>query len=423
MDLFHSLSSGNAYGTKQIRTVGMHTAGEPTRIVIQGFPPLVGDTLLLKRAFAKDNHDHIRKRLMHEPRGHRDMYGAILVQETELVQSGKADIGVIFCHNEGFSTMCGHATLALGRFLVDTYDVAIFPRRAVLSVDTSHRHTMLTLHAPCGPVRVFVPVISTEPSNAIKSDPSRPVCFLSVPSFAVATNLILHIPSAYCWTELLAARSQQVKLDIAFGGAFYAVVSVDALGFPGGQSLDAGLDSGQYSIDDLDRATRLLKAYMTDASEIRKLLRHPTSPDLEYLYGIIVVDPVPPQAAETVNTQNDPCLSEFSSEGSEVGICFFADQQIDRSPCGSGVCARVALAMAKGNRQLEVPKTYHSLVTKRKGEGAFIASAVERLLLDHDNGGWESWVVKVEGSAYYTEAATFIVEEGDKISREGFTLS
>jgi trans-L-3-hydroxyproline dehydratase len=341
---------------------------------------------------------------------------------TQLARS-RSDPDYYSRYTEGFSTMCGHATLALGRFLVDTYDVAIFPRRGVLSVDTSHRHTTLTLHAPCGPVRVFVPVISTEPSDAIKSDPSRPVWFLSVPSFAVATDLILHIPSSYCWTELLASGSQQVKFDIAFGGAFYAVVSVDALGFPGGQSLDAGLDSGQYSIDDLDRATRLLKAYMTHTSEIRNLLRHPTSPDLEYLYGIIVVDPDQPKTGVTINTQDNPCLSESSSEVSEVGICFFADQQIDRSPCGSGVCARVALAMAKGNRQLEEPRTYHSLVTKRKGEGAFIASAVERLLLDPDNGGWESWVVKLEGSAYYTEAATFIVEEGDRISREGFTLS
>ncbi|KAF8580000.1 Diaminopimelate epimerase-like protein [Ramaria rubella] len=390
----------------------MHTAGEPTRIIIQGFPALTGQTLLERRNSAKADHDHVRKRLMHEPRGHRDMYGAILIQETELVQAGTADIGVLFCHNEGFSTMCGHATLALGRFLVDTHDITIFPRRGLLPVDNVNNRTTLSLHAPCGLVHVSVPIspLSGAESHTTKSDPSRPVWFLSVPSFATATNLVIHIPNTHCWPELLRSATQEVRLDIAFGGAFYVVVSVEALGFPGGQSLDAGLHSGAYSISDLDKATRLLKAYMTETLEISKLLQHPASPELEFLYGIIVVDP--PQT--TANT--------------EVGICFFADQQIDRSPCGSGVCARVALAIAKGERQLEIPHTYHSLVTKDKGEGAFTARAVERVLLDYSGKaaskmeGREAWVVKVEGNAYYTDAITFVLEQWDSISKEGFTM-
>lgn len=327
--------------------------------------------------------------------------------------------------------MCGHATLALGRFLVDTYDAMVFPRRSLLSVNTSHQRVALTLHTPCGLVDVSVPILSTattEQSSVIKSDPSRAVWFLSVPSFAAAIDLLLDIPDAYCWPELLASRSHVVKLDIAFGGAFYAIVTVDALGFPGRQSLYAGLDGDIYSIAALDRATSLLKAYLTSTKEIRKFLHHPSSPDLEYLYGVIVVDPNQPETAGNVNPQNNPCSLGSSDDISEVGICFFADQQIDRSPCGSGVCARVALAMAKGTRQLEVSGMYHSLVTRRKGEGAFVASAVERVLLDHEDEsfgmtrGLEAWVIKVEGYAYYTDTATFVVEKGDNIGREGFTL-
>ncbi|KAF8513014.1 proline racemase [Hysterangium stoloniferum] len=414
MDVYESLGSGHALS--QIKTVGMHTAGEPTRIIVQGFPPLDGATLLDKRAFAKSKHDNIRKRLMYEPRGHNDMYGAILVQNTELVDKGEADMGVLFCHNEGFSTMCGHATIALGRFLVDTQSIAIFPRRTHLLMNNANNRTTLILHAPCGPVHVSVPFIPVTPDHpTIKSDPSRPVSFLSVPSFATATNFLLHIPTAYRWPELSSRHTNGIRLDIGFGGAFYAVVSTQELGFAGDYSIDVALDRGLYTLTSLKEASYLLKTYLTETPKCKSFLRHPTSPELEYLYGIIVVDP--PHIVKASNTPT-----------SEVGICFFADQQIDRSPCGSGVCARVAIAIAKGERELEVPWTYHSLVTKPKDEGAFTGSVVQKVVVEHDGrhtnttNEWDACIVKVEGYAYYTDVTTFVLEEGDNISREGFML-
>src|SRR6187402_2556894 len=111
-----------------IHCVEMHTTGEPTRIIYKGFPELRG-SLLEQRAEAKASHDNIRAQLILEPRGHWDMYGAVLRQQTELVASGEAHIGVLFMHNDGFSTMCGHATIALGRFLIDTHDLSVFPKR------------------------------------------------------------------------------------------------------------------------------------------------------------------------------------------------------------------------------------------------------------------------------------------------------
>jgi trans-L-3-hydroxyproline dehydratase len=101
-------------GKEAITSVEMHTTGEPTRIIINGYPALSG-TLLQQRAEALAKHDHIRKRLMLEPAGHSDMYGAILCRRTELTDNGGAHIGVLFTHNDGYSTMCGHATIALGR--------------------------------------------------------------------------------------------------------------------------------------------------------------------------------------------------------------------------------------------------------------------------------------------------------------------
>lgn len=163
-------------GRSIIKTVDTHTTGEPTRIIYAGYPVLSG-TLLTQRAEARSKHDHVRNSIMLEPRGHRDMYGAILIQETELTACGEADIGVLFTTNEGYSTMCGHATIALGRFLVDVHDPTVFPRRGELTFDSESQTVELRLHAPCDLVRVTVPMNSI----GCKADSTHPVSFLCVP--------------------------------------------------------------------------------------------------------------------------------------------------------------------------------------------------------------------------------------------------
>ncbi|MGO4840526.1 proline racemase family protein, partial [Rhizobiaceae sp. 2RAB30] len=101
---------------KEVLTViDMHTGGEPVRIVTGGYPPVPAGTILEKRAYVRDNLDHLRRMLMFEPRGHYDMYGVLPV-EPDLPG---ADLAVLFMHNEGYSTMCGHAVIALGRYAVD----------------------------------------------------------------------------------------------------------------------------------------------------------------------------------------------------------------------------------------------------------------------------------------------------------------
>ena len=100
----------------EIQTIDVHTCGEPLRIIISGFPKLKGKTLLEKRAYAKNNFDQLRKAIMWEPRGHADMYGAIIVSP----DTPSADFGVIFIHNEGYSTGCGHAVIALTKAFIET---------------------------------------------------------------------------------------------------------------------------------------------------------------------------------------------------------------------------------------------------------------------------------------------------------------
>src|SRR6202030_2649942 len=99
-----------------LSTVEMHTGGEPTRIVVDGSPKLGAPTLLGKRRECLEKHDHLRRGLMLEPRDHDGMYGALLVEPDH----PDADLAVLFMHNEGYSTMCGHATIALARWAVDS---------------------------------------------------------------------------------------------------------------------------------------------------------------------------------------------------------------------------------------------------------------------------------------------------------------
>ncbi|KAI0745317.1 hypothetical protein C8Q76DRAFT_607008 [Earliella scabrosa] len=372
-----------------IQTVEMHTGGEPTRIIVNGYPRLEGRTLLEKRSHARNKLDYIRTRLMREPRGHSEMYGAIIVPETELTVSGEADVGVLFCHNEGYSTMCGHATIALGRFLVDTEDEAIFPRRKQLTFDENKRECKLRLHAPCGVVNVTVP--SVRKGNIFQSDPEREVQFVSVRSFAAAIDVAVEVPEELQWPELRSSGRRTVKVDLAYGGAFYVIVQERELGFE-------GVRAGNVDMKRLDAATATVKALVGARKELFR--GHGLAEDLEYLYGVIVVD------------DGEGRAGLGGLDEGRLGVCFFADQQVDRSPTGSGVSARVALARAKGLLAEGEQVRFDSPLSARRGgeTGAFVGSAED------------GERVRVGGRAFYTGACAFVVEDRDGLSRDGFVL-
>lgn len=389
MDLAQKFENGTV--GEAIKCIDMHTTGEPTRIIYSGFPLLQG-TLLEQRDQAMNQYDHIRKRIMLEPRGHYDMYGAILTPETELVSQRVAHIGTLFTHNGGFSTMCGHATIALGRFLVDTHDLTVFPKRDELEFNPTTCEVAVNIHAPCGLVRVTVPTTA----NGQESDPSRPVSFLSTPAFAAGIDLELPIPKEVRWHEL--GDRESIMLDISYGGAYYALVDVQELGFTTLKQFDLGA---------LSNAVSKLKAYLTTHPAVSSALQHPEDSRLSFLYSAMVVD-------RDVGSRPD------GVDGTETGLCFFADDEIDRSPTGSCVTARMALAHAKKQRPVGQKWAYNSIVSNRFGTGAFVASIVD------DNvrvgGSQEAVTVRVEGKAYYTGTSNFILEEGDLTSASGFTL-
>ncbi|XP_029965867.1 trans-L-3-hydroxyproline dehydratase [Salarias fasciatus] len=331
-----------------LSVVDMHTGGEPLRIVLGGYPQVRGDSVLSKRRYVREHLDHLRKALMFEPRGHYDMYGALIV-DSELPE---ADLAVLFMHNEGYSTMCGHAVIALGRFAVD-YKLVREPRSP---------ETQVNIHCPCGLVRAFVQYAAGKTGG---------VRFLSVPAFAFATDVTVAVEGF-----------GEVTVDISYGGAFYAFV--DAQRF--------GLDVSKSRTRDLvDAATAVSNAVKSQVK-----LHHPTSDDLAFLYGTVLTDG----------------KDEFSPEPT-ANVCVFAEAQVDRSPTGSGVTARVALQHHKGQIRLNQTRTFQSGATGSQ----FTGKAVEETRC----GDFRAVVVEVAGRAFYTGASHFVQEADDQLAN-GFLL-
>lgn len=325
----------------RITTVEMHTGGEPVRIVTGGYPLPRGATLLEKRRDARDRLDRWRRLLMAEPRGHADMYGALLV-EPDLPG---ADLAVLFLHNEGYSTMCGHAVIALGRFAVDRGLVAVPPGAAEAEV---------RVQCPCGLVVARVEV----PGGAVR--------FAGVPAFALHRDAVV-----------LAGPFGPVTLDVAYGGAFYAVLPAAEL----------GLDVAASPLGALVDAAAAVKA----AAAAQLPLSHPDAPDLGYLYGVI--------------------LTDGDDEGSR-NLCVFADGQVDRSPTGSGVAARLALLHRRGRVAVGEVRRFGSVT------GAVFTG---RVLATARAGPHPAVVAEVGGRASYTGEAVFTVEDDDPL-RDGFLL-
>lgn len=390
MDVFQNLP---VVTVQPLSCIDMHTCGEPTRIVVGGYPQLNG-TLLEQRAQAKAQYDYIRRRLILEPRGHFDMYGAILRQGTEHTRDETADIGVLFATNDGYSTMCGHATIALGRFLVDTHDLKVFPRRNMLKFDSQSKTVQLRLHCPCGVVLVTVPTNE----DGSKSDVSRNVSFISVDSFATGLSIEVPIPQKDRWPEL--GDRQSVVANFAYGGAFYCLLPAVELGFSDGLK--------GFEMDAMNQATKKLKRAVNENKSLKYLFQHPAFDDLSFLYSVIVAD-----------TALGPVVEP--SIGAETGLCFFSDQEIDRSPTGSGVSARLAAAYAGGHLKVGEHWTYHSLVSLHgSGAGAFVGAV--HSVSESNNQGFPIVRTLVQGKAFYTGTHTFVLEAEDSLGDGGFLM-
>jgi proline racemase len=278
---------------QRITTVDMHTGGEPLRVFTSGLPPIEGDTVLEKRRYFREHYDHIRTGLMWEPRGHADMYGAVITPSVD------ADLDVFFLHNEGYSTMCGHAIIALTKLVFET---------GILRKDSDN--PALTINVPAG--KVYAQAV-------IKDKHVREVSFRNVPSFLYLRDEQVEVPGL-----------GRVRFDVAYGGAFYAFVDAQPLGL--------SLTADHYH-QLIDYGRRIKQAVMANFS-----IKHPFEPDLSFLYGTIFVAPA-----------HDP-------NHHSRNVCIFADGEVDRSSTGTGVSARAALHHAKDELNLNDKITIESII-------------------------------------------------------------
>jgi proline racemase len=228
---------------RTLTTIDAHAAGEPLRIVTSGIPPLRGVTILERRREMLEQHDHLRRVLMYEPRGHADMYGAVLTPPV----TPEADYGVLFMHNEGYSTMCGHGIIALTTALIETGQFPAEGDAASIGYDT-----------PAGFVRARA---------RVEDGRVREVAFENVPSFVYAGAVEVKI------------HSLRYSVPVVFGGAFYAIAPSGMWG------LNVQPDQIRELID--------LGMAVKHAVEAEIDVVHPLEPELRDIYGTIITgDPL-----------------------------------------------------------------------------------------------------------------------------------
>lgn len=322
----------------------LHTAGEPVRIVTGGYPDLPGATILEKIEAARKDHDVLRRIMMQEPRGHADMFGMIPVKSSV----PNAAIGALFIHHSGYSTMSGHGLIAFSRWAVESGRV---PMR--------EPETRFGLELPCGVVQV---------TCTVKDAKVVATTFDGVPSFLSHRDVAIDVPGR-----------GRVSLDIAYGGAFYAILPAAAVGF----------NFFASRVEDMVAAARAIN----DAARKQVKITHPDADEFGYLFGTILTDDAPPDRPT-------------------YHLCVFAGNQIDRSPTGGGVTARMARDFARGAIKIGVARKFYG-PTPVPFEASVIGPAV---------GSVEGAVtVRVSGSASYVGRSTYITEESDPLTH-GFTL-
>jgi proline racemase len=329
-----------------ITAVDYHTAGEPFRIVTGGVPALRGGDVPARRRYAAEHLDHVRQLLVNEPRGHADMYGCFVTAPDD----DAGDLGVVFFHNAGYSTACGHGTIALVTWAVES---GVVP--------ASGDHTDVVVDAPSGRLRT---------AARISGDRVTGVRFTNVPSFVAATAVPVQV------------QEGTVTVDIAFGGAFYAVLDAAAVGCA-------------VQARDLPRLIVLGRS-IKSAVEREHDIVHPLAAHLRDIYGVIFVDHIGLRA-DGLHQRN---------------VAVFADGEVDRSPTGSGVSARLALLDASGT----LPRGTALITTGVAG-----LDFAGRVVAGTDVAGRSAVVTEVEGSAYRTGAHEFTLDPHDPLGT-GFLL-
>ncbi|MGO3153354.1 MAG: proline racemase family protein [Galactobacter sp.] len=359
-----------------------HTGGEPFRIVDALPVEPAGEDVASKRVSAMSSPEiqRIREILCFEPRGHADMYGGFLVDP----EPG-ADLGVLFWHKDGFSTACGHGTIALGAWAVESGRITPDPSGVtdvVIDVPsgrvTARVHTEAT-RVPTEPAPQATG--ATEVSSTVGYGPPPRVThvdFLNVPSYVLAQDV-----------PVTTSRGE-LTVDVVYGGAIYAHLDAATV----------GLTITPDNHHELINLGREIKWALNDAD----VARHPLDDRLSGIYGTILFEDLGPAPAES------------SAAVYQRNVTIFADGEVDRSPCGSGTSSRVAALTARGTLGERETLLHASIVGSH-----FTALAVETGSVTLNGVQRTTVTPQVTGTAHLTGRHEFVVDPWDDLV-PGFVL-
>ena len=316
----------------EVRTTDYHTAGEPFRIVLEGAPELPGATVAERRALAleSDAAQRLRRFLCHEPRGHADMYGGFLVEPDD----AGAQLGVLFWHKDGFSTACGHGTIALAAWLVES-------GRVEAPIDGELE---LAIDVPSGRVGARV---------RMERGAVAAVTFRNVPAYVLARGV-----------EVETARGR-LAVDVSYGGAIYASLPAAA----------AGLAVVPEDLDALIALGREIKWALNEA----EVARHPGDERLSGIYGTIWFDDLGPAHQRNVaifadgEVDRSPCGSGTSARAALLaadGRLPVGAELVHDSIAGTTFRARVIEQVRAEGRDAVVTEVEGS--AHRTGEHRFV---------------------------------------------------
>lgn len=328
-----------------IHAVDSHTMGEPTRIIVGGIPSIPGKTMAEKKKYLEENLDYVRTAIMHEPRGHKDMFGSIITQSTD----NEADFGVIFMDGGGYLNMCGHGSMGAATVAVEC---GMVPVQEPL--------TEIKMETPAGIIRAEIKVVNGK---------SKSVSIVNVPSFLYKKDVELTIPEI-----------GTITFDIAFGGSFFVIISAEKL----------GVKVELSNSSELARLGMLIRNAVNDSI----IVQHPTIKHINRVDLVEIYDkPTNPKA----NYKN---------------IVVFGKGQLDRSPCGTGTSAKLAVLFAKNEIGSNEVFTYES-ITGTIFEGRIVG--VTKV------GEYDAIIPKITGSSYITGFNHLVIDDEDPF-KYGFSM-
>jgi len=330
----------------RVEVVDYHAGGEPFRIVVAGAPSLQGATALDRRSYAERYADDVRQFVVNEPRGHADMYGGFVTDPDDPA----GDLGVVFFHKDGYSTACGHGTIALVTWAIESRRIAADEGEVDVIVDTPSGRLDTTASVSAGKV--------------------TSVRFTNVPSYVSARYIPLQLSDGV------------VAVDIAYGGAYYA-------------SVDATELEMAVTPDYLARFIELGREIKTVLGA-NEAVEHPIDHRLSGLYGTIFYENL---------DHPGPGLYQRS-------VTVFADGEVDRSPCGTGTSARLAILDSAAQLDRSEVLIHESIIGTR---------FTGRVVADSEVGGVHGVITEVQGSAHRTGSAVFELDEDDPLGL-GFQL-